>query len=173
MKFFLIETDDKNKIPYGINKNRRIDIRLLTREKFNLLPLWNVVEMNFPEEGFWPDVICSPFLLLSEDFIKTAMMYQPNVLYKGIKLWDKKSGVTATYFLTIIDELECISDKSRYNSIGNRILKLVLDREKIDANVIFKVKGLGGNGIVGRLDFVESILRRDVRGICLTPLDIV
>lgn len=43
MKYFLIETDDKNKIPYGINKNRAIDIRLLSREKFSMLPLWNVV----------------------------------------------------------------------------------------------------------------------------------
>ena len=173
MKYFLIETDDKNKIPYGINKNRGIDIRLLTREKFNMLPLWNVVEMNFPEEGFWPDVICSPFLLLSEDCLKTAMMYQPNIIYKGIKLWDKNSGVNATYFLTVLDEIECISDKTLYNSTGNRILKLVLDRRKIDANVVFKVKGLSGNSIVGRLDFVESILRRDARGIKLTLLEIL
>ena len=173
MKYFLIETDDKNKIPYGINKNRGIDIRLLTREKFNMLPLWNVVEMNFPEEGFWPDVICSPFLLLSEDCLKTAMMYQQNIIYKGIKLWDKNSGVNATYFLTVLDEIECISDKTLYNSTGNRILKLVLDRGKIDANVVFKVKGLSGNSIVGRLDFVESILRRDARGIKLTLLEIL
>ena len=173
MKYFLIETDDKNKIPYGINKNRGIDIRLLTREKFNMLPLWNVVEMIFPEEGFWPDVICSPFLLLSEDCLKTAMMYQPNIIYKGIKLWDKNSGVNATYFLTVLDEIECISDKTLYNSTGNRILKLVLDRGKIDANVVFKVKGLSGNSIVGRLDFVESILRRDAKGIKLTLLEIL
>lgn len=173
MKYFLIETDDKNKVPYGINKNRGIDIRLLSREKFNMLPMWNVVEMNFPEEGFWPDVICSPFLLLSEDCIKTAMMYQPNIIYKGIKLWDKNSGINATYFLTVLDELECMSDKTQYNSMGNRILKLVLDRRKIDVNAVFKVKGLSGNSIVGRLDFVESILKRDVRGIRLTPLDIM
>ena len=60
-----------------------------------------------------------------------------------------------------------------YNSTGNRILKLVLDRGKIDANVVFKVKGLSGNSIVGRLDFVESILRRDARGIKLTLLEIL
>lgn len=173
MKYFLIETDDHNKIPYGINKNGKIDIRLLTREKFNLLPLWNVVEMNFPEEGFWPDIICSPFLLLSEDCIKTVMMYQPNVVYKGIKLWDKNSGVNATYFLTILDELDCISDETQHNSIGNRIIKLVLDRGRIDTNAIFKVKGLSGNAIVGRLDFIESILRRDARGIRLTSLDVI
>lgn len=172
MKYFLIETDDKNRIPHGINKNRGIDIRLLSKEKFNMLPLWNVVEMDFPEEGFFPDVICSPFLLFSEDCIKTVMMYQPDILYKGIKLWDKNSGVNATYFLTVFDELECLSDKTQYNSIGNRILKLVLDGRKIDTNAVFKVKGLSGNSVIGRLDFVESILRRNARGIKLTEIEI-
>lgn len=173
MKYFLIETDDKNKIPYGINKNRAIDIRLLTREKFNTLPLWNVVEMDFPEEGFFPDIICSPFLLLSEECIKTVMMYQPDIIYKGVKLWDRNSGINATYFLTVLDELECLSDKTQYNTIGNRILKPVLDEQKVDINILFKVKGLSGDSIIGRLDFVESILRRDVRGIKLTPIEVM
>lgn len=173
MKYFLIETDDKNKTPYGINKNRGIDVRLISREKFSTLPLWNVVEMNFPEEGVFPDIICSPFLLLSEDCVKAVMMYQTDILYKGIKLWDSNSGVNATCFLTILDELECMSDKTRYNSVGNRIVRLVLDRGKIGDNAVFKVKGVSGHGIVGRLDFVESILRRDVIGIKLTPIDIM
>lgn len=173
MKYFLIETDDKNKIPYGINKNRAIDIRLLSREKFSMLPLWNVVEMDFPSEGFFPDIICRPFMLLSEDCIKTVMMYQADIIYKGIKLWDKKSGINATYFLTIFDELECISDESQYNLAGNRIINLILDGEKIGTKVVFKVKGFTPNSIVGRLDFVESILRRDARGIRLTPIDVI
>lgn len=172
MKYFLIETDDKNRIPYGINKNRAIDVRLLSREKLNTFPLWNVVEMNFPEEGFFPDIICSPFILLSEDCIKTVMMYQKDIICKGIKLWDRESGENATYFLTILDELECISDKTQYNSMGNRILKLVLDQEKIRDNAVFKVKGFASNSFVGRLDFIESILRRDVRGIRLTEIDV-
>lgn len=172
MKYFLIETDDKNRIPYGINKNRAIDIRLLSREKLNTLPLWNVVEMNFPEEGFFPDIICSPFILLSEDCIKTVMMYQEDILCKGIKLWDRGSGENATYFLAILDELECMSNKTQYNSVGNRILKLVLDEEKIRGNAVFKVKGLTSHGFVGRLDFIESILRRDVRGIRLTEIEV-
>ena len=34
-------------------------------------------------------------------------MYQPDILFKGIKLWDKKSGINATYFLSILDKLDC------------------------------------------------------------------
>ncbi|MBQ6887075.1 MAG: hypothetical protein IJN54_06145 [Lachnospiraceae bacterium] len=170
MKYFLIEMDEKNKNPYNINKNQVIDIRKLTRENLNSMPLWNIVEMDFPMEGFFPDVICSPFILLSEICMKTVMMYQPDVPYKGMKLWDKESGVNANYFLPILDEVDCMSDKTELNSVGNRIVKLVLDKEKIGTKVVFKIKGYDRKGIVGRMDFVESILRRDARGIKLEEI---
>ena len=172
MKYFLLETDERNQNPYNINRNHAIDIRLLNKEGIGHLPMWNIVEMKLPEEGFFPDIICNPCIFLSEVCIKTVTMYQPDVLYKGIKLWDRKSGINATYFLTILDELECISDKTQFNSIGNRIVKLVLDKDKIRGKAVFRIKGLDRQGIVGRLDFVESILRREVKGIKLTEIEI-
>lgn len=172
MRYFLIETDEKNRIPYSINKSRTIDIRLLTKENFGKLPRWNIVEMDIPQEVFFPDVLCDPFLLLSEACIKTVMMYQQDILYTGIKLWNKESGLNRTYFLPVLDELECMSDETQYNSVGNRILKLVLDRGKIGQKVIFQVKGFDGKGFVGRLDLVESMLRRGARGIKLTEVEV-
>lgn len=170
MKYFLIETEEKNRIPYNINKNHVIDIRLLTREAFDRLPMWNIVEMDFPREGFFPDMICSPFLLLSETYLKTIMMYQPDILFKGIKLWNKETGINATYMLTILDGAECMSDKTQFNSVRNRILKLVLDKEKVASNAVFRFKECDKNGIIGRMDFVESILRRGIKGIKLTEI---
>lgn len=172
MKYFLIETDEKNRIPYNINKNHAIDVRMLNREDFDGLPMWNIVEMDFPREGFFPDMICSPFLLLSEDYLKAVMMYQPDTLFKGIKLWNKASGINATYILAILDGLECMSDRTQFNSVGNRILKLVLDKEKVDSKAVFRFKECDKNGIIGRMDFVESILRRGVKGIKLTEVDV-
>lgn len=172
MKYFLLETDERNKNPYSINKNRAIDIRMLTKEGVSCLPMWNIVEMNFPEEGFFPDIICSPCIFLSEICIKVLAMYQPGALYKGIKLWDRKSGINATYFLTILEELECMSDKTQFNIVGNRIVKLVLDGNKIREKAVFKIRGIDRNGFVGSLDFVESILKREARGIKLTEIEI-
>ncbi|MCH5259711.1 MAG: hypothetical protein J1F18_08160 [Lachnospiraceae bacterium] len=172
MKYFLIETDEKNRIPYSINKSRTIDIRLLTKEDFGKLPRWNIAEMDIPQEVFFPDILCNPFLLLSEACIKTVMMYQPDIFYTGIKLWNKGSGLNRTYFLLVLDELECMSDETQYNSVRNRIIRLVLDRGKIGQKAIFQIKGFDGKGFVGRLDFVESILRRGARGIKLTEIEI-
>ncbi len=172
MKYFLIETNEKNRIPYGINKNHAIDTRLLTKEKINQLSMWNIVEMNLPREVFFPDIICRPFTLLSETCIKTVMMYEPEIVYKGIKLWHKNSGANVNYFLPILDELECMSDKTQYNSVGNRIIRLALDRDKIGSKAVFKIKEYEGSGFIGRLDFVESILRRGVRGILLKEIEV-
>lgn len=74
MKYFLIGTDEKNRIPYNINKNRAVDVRTLTREGIGTLPMWNIIGMDLPDEGFFPDLICSPFVLMSENCIKTAVM---------------------------------------------------------------------------------------------------
>lgn len=170
MEYFLIETNEKNKIPYKINKNRAIDIRMLTREKICQIPMWNMMEMDFPMEGFFPDILCSPCILVSKCVMETIIMYQPDVPYKGVKLWNRESGANATYSIPILDEVECISDKTLYNNTGNRIVKLVLDREKIKPYAVFRINGYKRNCIVGRMDFVESILRRGARGIKLTLL---
>lgn len=170
MEYFLIETNEKNKIPYKINKNRAIDIRMQTREKICQLPMWNMMEMDFPMEGFFPDILCSPCILVSKCVMETIIMYQPDVPYKGVKLWNRESGANATYSMPILDEVECISDETLYNNIGNRIVKLVLDREKIKPYAVFRINGYKRNCIVGRMDFVESILRRGAIGIKLTLL---
>ena len=57
MKYFLIGTDEKNRNPYNINKNRALDTRKLTREGIDTLPRWNIISMDLPDEGFFPDLI--------------------------------------------------------------------------------------------------------------------
>ncbi len=109
-------------------------------------------------------IIYGEYLMMSDVCIKTAVMYQKEIVYKGIKLWNRESGINVTYYAAILEELECMSDQTQYNSVGNRIVRLVLDADKIGSNVVFKIKGYDGAGFIGRLDFVESILRRDSVG---------
>lgn len=165
MDFFLIEEEEGNRIPYNVNKNRVIDTRLLTREAYQKIPTWSVVEMELPEEGLFPDLLCRPFVLVSKGFMETSVMYDPDIPYRSVKLWDRKSGMNGTYFISLLEEIECISEKTKYNKIGNRITELVLNYEMIRDKVVFKIKGYDRKCIVGRMDFVESLLRRKARGI--------
>ena len=94
-------------------------------------------------------------------------MYQPDIIYRGVKLWDRDSGVNRTYYLSILDELDCMSVQTQFNTTGNRITRLVLDRDRIGENAVFRIKGYNRGCIAGRLDFVESLLRREAGGITL------
>ena len=55
---------------------------------------------------------------------------------------------------------------------GNRITRLVLDRDRIGENAVFRIKGYNRSCIAGRLDFVESLLRREAGGITLEEAEL-
>lgn len=172
MKYFLMETNEKNRIPYNINKNRAIDIRMLTKEGINGLKMWNVVEMEIPMEVFFPDLICRPFVMVSDTIMQTIMMYDPEITYRGLKLWHRESGINASYFIPLLDEIECLSEQTRYNVTGNRIVEPMLSLDEIGDAAVFRIKDYDKSCIVGRLDFVESILRRGSRGIRLEEVEV-
>lgn len=77
--------------------------------------------------------------MMSEMFMKTVIMYSQETIYRTVKLWDKRSGINATYFLPILEEAECMSEKTEFNSIGNWVEKLVLDRNKMEEGVSKKL----------------------------------
>lgn len=56
MKYFLIETDEKNYIPYSINKNRAVDIRYANREYAYKIPNCCVVDMKTPIDVFFGNI---------------------------------------------------------------------------------------------------------------------
>ncbi len=104
--------------------------------------------------------------------LKTMLMYQSDIPYKGVKLWDWKNGANATYFLTVPDRVEAMSGRSEFNTVGNRIRKLALDKGKTADLAFFRLEGMDRNCMFGRMDFVESLLRRDVRGIRLSEVEV-
>ena len=158
MEYLLIETDEENPIPYAINKNRAVDIRMITREGFDGLSKWNLVEMELPMEFFFPDLLCRPCVMVSEEMVKTILIYHPETLYRGVKLWERKSGTNASYFIPLLEEIPCLSERTQYNSTGNRIEKPVLDKSKIGDAAVFKIKtltetALWGERILWRVSF--------------------
>ena len=63
-------------------------------------------------------------------------------------------------------------EKSEYNLDKSVIKKGVIDYGKTEGKAIFRLKGFGHYYMVGRLDLVESILKRKVRGIGLKELEV-
>lgn len=68
-----------------------------------------------------------------------------------------------------------MSGQTQFNTVGNRITRLVLDRDRIGENAVFRIKGYNRYNkgcIAGRLDFVESLLRRGIEGITLEEAEL-
>ncbi len=51
--------------------------------------------------------------------------------------------------------------------------KIILKREKIKEKAIFKVGGIKERYIIARMDLVESILKREVKGINLIEVKVL
>ena len=62
------------------------------------------------------------------------------------------------------------------NSSGERqscgIKRVEIEKDKISAFAALRIKDFERNCIVGRLDFVESLLRRGIQGIKLTEVNV-
>ena len=172
MKYFLFMSQEGNKMPQKINCNRGIDIRYIHEDKAHMLPLWNLVEMESQTEMIFPDILENPFFMVSRKFFDVIQLYVPDMKYKCINLYCKKNGENELYFLPIFKEIECLSGKSEFNLNKSIIKKIILDETAIKDEAIFRVAGFDKSYIIGRLDFVESILRRELRGIKLCELEV-
>ena len=145
MKFFLLGTDKGNHIPYSINKNRIIDIRYTDRR----------------------------LLLTSRVFANVIDMYVPGTIFKIVFLLEYESGVNAIYHMPFLEEVDCLSDQTIKNHGGTGLVQIVMEEEKVAAKPIFRIAGYTHPYVIGRLDFVESILRRGVEGITLEEVFLV
>ncbi len=172
MKYFLFMSQEGNKIPQKINCNRGIDIRYIHEDKASKLPLWNLVEMESQAEMIFPDILDSPFFVVSRKFFGVVQLYVPNIKYKCINLFCKKDGKNELYFLPIFKEIECLSEKSEFNLNKSIIKKIILDEAIIKDEAIFRIAGFDKSYVIGRLDFVESVLRRGLYGIKLCELEV-
>ncbi len=69
--------------------------------------------------------------------------------------------------------MDCLSEQSKFNTDRNMIKKAVIDVSKIGDKKVFSLAGVQGFHIVGRRDFIESVLCRDIRGLMLLPIETI
>lgn len=171
-KYFQLRTCRANKIPIKINCNRAIDIRYIHMDTAYMLPLWNLVEMESRMEMLYPDILDNPFFMVSKQCFETIKLYEPRIEYRCISLLSKKDSENELYFLPILDEIDCMSLESELNLNKKIIKRLVIKNEAIHNKTIFRVAGFDEPYVIGRLDFVESMLRRKMKGIILTEVEV-
>ena len=67
MKYFMIVQSENNPFPEIVNWNRALDVRALNREAYRSLPPFLMLDMRLDLDAYMPDILVSPFLLLSRE----------------------------------------------------------------------------------------------------------
>lgn len=173
VKYFLIETDERNHIPYAINTNKAIDLRYANRADAYKIADCCVVNMKIPMEVFFPDIVISPIFMVGEIVADVIQMYAPETFFKSIYLLEEESGIYADYVMPFIEEVACLADQTKTSRGGTELLEIVLRKEAVSGKAVFRVAGYMHTYLIGKMDFLESLLRRGVRGIKIKELEVV
>lgn len=174
MKYYIMK---QNKIytdvPRIINWFGRINTEHVAKLEYNKLQdmYGFLVEEN--NEMYQTDAIFEPVFIVSKMVKYCLENYEPNIGYTFVGLIEKKNNRTYEFFLPHLVEMECLSSRSVIT--GNRTIleKPVFDMKKIDrSKFVFKIAGLNSTYIAAREEFVESILRRDAKGMQFVEVEL-
>lgn len=116
------------------------------------------------ENSLYPQMLDAPLTMVEKEIYEVIRMYDQDVIFKGVSIINREKQTNRNYYLALIDRLDCLHESSEFHK-DNSVIKLVLDKKKVNNAHIFKIKGISKNTVVVSMDIVESILRRGCFGI--------
>lgn len=149
MDYFILQQDYRYyQYPNIVGFNEQYNRRDFVSENAYKIPDRNIVFSNISQKVNYIDYLNTPIILISEKIKKVFSMYDKSLLYK--------------YF--------CILN-NQTSEYGNYYVPIVNTQKEINGKCIVKLEQQKGEFIVVRLDVAESLLRRNVRGVKLLPLE--
>ena len=79
------------------------------------------------ESTVFTSIVDKPFPLVSAEVKEVFDMYEPYIPYKEIILLDQKFQRMEVYYLPILEEVDCLHEKSEYNLDRSLIKKGIID----------------------------------------------
>ena len=145
LPYFYIKENLENMREIRIYTSENIPSNIDTlNERFYEMPREFVLEIEKTKEFIFPDLMMNVYPLISERFREVLLLFDIEIFVKRVVLIDKESREIQSYYLLYTENL--------LNTDFNNFFRTV--REE-DENIRFIVN----------LDFAESLIRRDVKGI--------
>ena len=173
-RYFLIGTDEKYEpVPLMIDVRKSIKEEYLEEgESYKQAGISLVsIRDSFDENIKYPDIIDQGVFMISDEAYKIFKLYEPATVIKRVLLMEEHSSKAYEYIIPILKKIDCLSNRTVFKR-GKYIDKGVLIEKKIPDIALFKIPNIDGMCTVARLDFVESLLKRDMKGIFLQTLEI-
>lgn len=124
------------------------------------------------DSNMYPDYLYQPLPLLSTRMKEIFEAYEQYFSSTASFLSDPVLKIQEIYWLFAVREQDCLDESTEL--FPNRLLKkMVLNKKKIGTRQIFVVDGILEKRLVVSLDVAESLLRRSMEGIVLTPVTVV
>ena len=110
--------------------------------------------------------------MVSDTVADVMEMYAPDTSFKTIYLLEKETRMYQTYFMPFLEEADCLSEKTKRSRGGTELLEIVLREEVVRRKPVFRVAGFTHVYLICNLEFIESALRRNIRGIRLKEIEV-
>lgn len=118
-----------------------------------------------------PDLIQHPVLMFSKRLQDILDAFEADLVFKDVVLIHKESLVQYRYIQVLMEEIDGAGSRSEYYPNGE-VKRLVLDHKKVENYHLFLLKGRYRRDPIVSLPLAESLLRRNVAGICLEEVEV-
>lgn len=156
MKFFRIGCEKQgNEVPEILNWSEKLDYHMVQSGEIMKLPRRTLLFVKSRPEKVFADILDTPFFQVSEMVWKVMKLYDGSVKGRQLILLDDLYGVSEIYFMPLISVCQYPTSKKEWDALPT----------------FFRLEGDKKSTMIGRLDFVESILKRGAKGIFLEELE--
>ena len=163
---------DEDRLPEELKKvlswKRKADLSGNTNMKdksYNLMVKHNHIKY------YYPDLIETPFLLVSDGLKKIFSSYDQGIQWNCAILSDRANKEQRVYWLCTLKKIDCLDERTEFYP-DLSLKKQVLDKNKIDGKTIFQVSGIRERRIIADLNVTESILKRSFTGIHVEKVEV-
>lgn len=175
MDYYVLSLDkDYTDVPKTINWFGRIDVEAVYSGAYERLEKAYVLEIKENPDIYVSDIITEPVFAVSK-MVKTCLeTFEPNIKYTRLYFVQKKEQKVFEYFIPHLTHEKCAVQKRNVIGYGAAMQKVCIDKSKIEPDkFIFYIKDNTTYKVIVRTEFLESILRRDGKGIHIESVDIV
>lgn len=149
-EYYCLMMNENNPFPKLKSWYQVVNPRYLNRESYQQIPKYSVISIESSRETMYPDLITTPFLMISLEFARVLHVYDSTVPFRSVILNDTPNKCNKIYQIPLLEQIE--------------------KEEDIDCQVLYFWNAGDSQELHIRKDITESLLRRGAIGLSLQEI---
>ena len=173
MKYFVAEANSGFYQPQLKNWYHILNPKLVSECRYGEIPRSLTFKVESNPRVFVSDVISFPYFMISYDAESIIKKYDSTFLSCRIHIFDRENKNSKLFLLPFLESVDCLAQGTVYRKDHLDVVQPVMSLGKTGGLQLFRPKGFSLKKIVVSLEMVESLLRRGIRGLSLTEIELV